>query len=168
MKRRVLIICFTVSLLVATVFAHPGGTDGSGGHRNSSTGDYHYHHGYSAHDHYDMDGDGDLDCPYDFDDKTDHSNSNNSLEGKDSSSSIVQSKKTKWEEILLKAFLIFVVLITVPIVVFFSCAMITPINFIIGKLSSFAQNEEKAYITVMRIIIVSLQLYFTYKIITLK
>lgn len=72
-----LIICLLCSSLVLTVSAHPGKTDGSGGHTDRSTGDYHYHHGYSAHDHYDMDGDGDIDCPYDFDDKTssDHSDS---------------------------------------------------------------------------------------------
>ena len=78
MKRRALLICFAVclfSLLIAPVFAHPGRTDGKGGHTNHSTGEYHYHHGYSAHDHYDMDGDGDLDCPYDFDDKTNRNNS---------------------------------------------------------------------------------------------
>ena len=78
MKRIALLICFAVclfSLLIASVFAHPGGTDGNGGHTNHSTGEYHYHHGYSAHDHYDMDGDGVVDCPYDFDDKTNHSNS---------------------------------------------------------------------------------------------
>lgn len=71
-----MLICSAVclfSLLVVTVFAHPGRTDSKGGHTNHSTGEYHYHHGYSAHDHYDMDGDGNVDCPYDFDDKTDHS-----------------------------------------------------------------------------------------------
>ena len=76
MKRIALLICFAVclfSLLIATVFAHPGRTDNKGGHTDHSTGEYHYHHGYSAHDHYDMDGDGVVDCPYDFDDKTDHS-----------------------------------------------------------------------------------------------
>ena len=50
--------------------AHKGGTDSSGGHYDSSSGEYHYHHGYSAHSHYDMDGDGDIDCPYDFKDNT--------------------------------------------------------------------------------------------------
>ena len=76
MKRKSLLICFAVCLfflLVAPVFAHPGGTDGRGGHTNHSTGEYHYHHGYSAHDHYDMDGDGVVDCPYDFKDNTKHS-----------------------------------------------------------------------------------------------
>ena len=73
-----MLICSAVclfSLLVVTVFAHPGRTDSKGGHTNHSTGEYHYHHGYSAHDHYDMDGDGTVDCPYDFDDQTNHSNS---------------------------------------------------------------------------------------------
>lgn len=75
MKRIAFLICFAVclfSLIVAPVFAHPGRTDGKGGHTDSGTGEYHYHHGYSAHDHYDMDGDGIVDCPYDFDDKTNH------------------------------------------------------------------------------------------------
>ena len=78
MKRRALLICFAVCLfflLVAPVFAHPGRTDGKGGHTDHSTGEYHYHHGYSAHDHYDMDRDGIVDCPYDFDDKANRSNS---------------------------------------------------------------------------------------------
>ena len=76
MKRIILFICFAaclISLVVPTVFAHPGKTDSQGGHTDHSTGEYHYHHGYSAHDHYDMDGDGVVDCPYNFDDKTDHS-----------------------------------------------------------------------------------------------
>ena len=67
-----LIACMILPMVVLVTSAHSGRTDGSGGHRNHSTGEYHYHHGYSAHDHYDMDGDGHKDCPYDFDDKTDH------------------------------------------------------------------------------------------------
>lgn len=87
-------ILFTISIfvLIALVFssmalgvnAHPGRTDGSGGHTDSDTGEYHYHHGYSAHDHYDMDGDGDIDCPYDFDDQTGTNSGGNS--GSNSSS----------------------------------------------------------------------------------
>ena len=64
------LIMLVVSSMPLSVKAHPGRTDGNGGHTNRSTGEYHYHHGYSAHDHYDMDGDGDVDCPYDFHDKT--------------------------------------------------------------------------------------------------
>ena len=61
-------------VLITTIclyaFAHPGRTDSSGGHRNSSTGEYHYHHGYPAHQHTNGE------CPYDFDDKTNHSSEN--------------------------------------------------------------------------------------------
>ena len=71
--RKLLIIAACLLLIPITVYAHPGRTDGSGGHYNRSTGEYHYHHGYSAHDHYDMDGDGDKDCPYDYDYRVDNS-----------------------------------------------------------------------------------------------
>ena len=64
-------IVFLLALRIHTS-AHPGNTDGKGGHIDHSTGEYHYHHGYSAHQHKDMDGDGVLDCPYEFDDKTSH------------------------------------------------------------------------------------------------
>ena len=67
------LITLVISSMSLSVKAHPGRTDGNGGHTNRSTGEYHYHHGYPAHDHYDMDGDGKVDCPYDFDDKTNHS-----------------------------------------------------------------------------------------------
>lgn len=72
--KKILLVISTIALLVSlalSVNAHPGRTDGDGGHTDRSTGEYHYHHGYSAHDHYDIDGDGDLDCPYNFMDKTD-------------------------------------------------------------------------------------------------
>ena len=82
MKKAVLLCAMLIFILLPsitlTVYAHPGRTDGSGGHTDHSTGEYHYHHGYPAHDHYDMDGDGIVDCPYDFDDKTDRSSGNNS------------------------------------------------------------------------------------------
>jgi hypothetical protein len=42
------IIAFSLAVIV---FAHPGKTDGDGGHYNHDTGEYHYHHGYSAHQH---------------------------------------------------------------------------------------------------------------------
>ncbi len=69
------LIALLITVIAPRANAHPGRTDGKGGHTDSSTGEYHYHHGYSAHDHYDMDGDGVADCPYDFDDKTNRSNS---------------------------------------------------------------------------------------------
>lgn len=64
------IAAILVLLLVSVAYAHPGGTDSSGGHHVGGSDEYHYHHGYSAHSHRDMDGDGDLDCPYDFKDNT--------------------------------------------------------------------------------------------------
>ena len=78
-KRALLAISILVvfTSIAMGVKAHSGKTDGAGGHKDHSTGEYHYHHGYSAHSHYDMDGDGDKDCPYDFKDKTDHSSVDN-------------------------------------------------------------------------------------------
>lgn len=83
--------CFLVFVAPLTASAHPGRTDSSGGHRDSSTGEYHYHHGYEAHQHYDMDGDGDIDCPYNFNDQTTHS------PGSSSSSSNSNKKPAKSE-----------------------------------------------------------------------
>ena len=55
-KTIVAVLCLAL-VLCATAFAHPGGTDGSGGHRDnnnvSGLGSYHYHHGYPAHLHID-------------------------------------------------------------------------------------------------------------------
>lgn len=81
-----LIIAVMLFLFPIHATAHPGSTDGSGGHYDRSTGEYHYHHGYSAHNHYDMDGDGIDDCPYNFVDKTEISN-NGSSKTEDSPSS---------------------------------------------------------------------------------
>lgn len=83
-----LLTCLIFSSI--SVFAHPGKTDGRGGHYDRQNGGYHYHHGYSAHKHEDMNGDGVLDCPYDFIDKTDHSSGN-------SSSSKYENDSTKTE-----------------------------------------------------------------------
>ena len=69
----ILLLALLGTFIVPTVYAHPGRTNGKGGHTDHSTGEYHYHHGYSAHGHYDIDGDGVVDCPYDFDVKTDQS-----------------------------------------------------------------------------------------------
>ena len=105
MKRIALLICFAVclfSLLVSTVFAHPGRTDGNGGHTNHSTGEYHYHHGYSPHDHYDMDGDGDIDCPYGFNNKT--ASISDSSQKKESIKTV---KKTSFFDVLEALFINF-------------------------------------------------------------
>lgn len=73
-----LVLCFC---LCPTTYAHTGNTDSSGGHRDSSTGEYHYHHGYPAHEHEDLDGDGMLDCPYNFKDATDDTLTRAATEG---------------------------------------------------------------------------------------
>lgn len=76
MKRSKLILLYLFAVLfifvglIPIVRAHPGKTDGSGGHYDNDMGGYHYHHGYPEHSHYDMDCDGIIDCPYDFDDQT--------------------------------------------------------------------------------------------------
>ena len=87
---------FAVTLLAFALFsivvcAHPGGTDSKGGHRNSSTGEYHYHHGYSAHQHTNGK------CPYDFDDKTGQS-SGGSSSAKNTLSQAASTTKNVKEE----------------------------------------------------------------------
>lgn len=56
------VVCLLFCVVIA--FAHPGSTDGNGGHYNRSTGEYHYHHGYPAHQHPNGV------CPYDYHDRT--------------------------------------------------------------------------------------------------
>ena len=63
MRKLPLVLAFSLALS-SFAFAHPGGTNGDGGHMDRSTGKYHYHHGYPAHDHENGV------CPYDFKDKT--------------------------------------------------------------------------------------------------
>ena len=74
--KRICILAFAVSVLLlllsVPVSAHSGKTDASGGHYDSSTGEYHYHHGYPAHQHTNGK------CPYDYKDKTDHSSGSSS------------------------------------------------------------------------------------------
>lgn len=79
--RRFVLLILIVFVLTIPVCAHPGGTDGNGGHYDHSTGEYHYHHGYGAHDHEDLDGDGVLDCPHNFKDKTGESSGQSSGSG---------------------------------------------------------------------------------------
>lgn len=52
-KRFFTLVCLVLCAFTLAVisFAHPGGTDGSGGHYNHDTGEYHYHHGYPEHQH---------------------------------------------------------------------------------------------------------------------
>lgn len=66
MRYKPIVVLFMVAVLLicAPSAAHPGSTDEDGGHRDSSTGEYHYHHGYPAHQHENGV------CPYEYDDKT--------------------------------------------------------------------------------------------------
>lgn len=95
-KRFVLLFIILLCLAIPCVaFAHPGRTDGDGGHTDHSTGEYHYHHGYPAHQHYDIDGDGRKDCPYEFDDRTGESSGTSSTGGNAASN----SSKTSGEDV---------------------------------------------------------------------
>ena len=83
--KRIIVFISLLLLLSISVSAHGGRTDSSGGHIDSSTGEYHYHHGFPAHQHYDMDGDGDVDCPYEFVDKTEETSGSSTGSGSSSS-----------------------------------------------------------------------------------
>ena len=66
MKRLLLLSLILIVLCLSCIqaSAHSSKTDASGGHYDSSTGEYHYHHGYPEHQHTDTNGDGILECPY--------------------------------------------------------------------------------------------------------
>ena len=51
MAKRIFLTIFSLVVLFSFASAHPGDTDGEGGHYNLSTGKYHYHHGYPEHQH---------------------------------------------------------------------------------------------------------------------
>lgn len=66
MRHKSILLLLVIALLMggASSAAHSGRTDKNGGHRDSSTGEYHYHHGYPAHQHENGV------CPYNYDDRT--------------------------------------------------------------------------------------------------
>lgn len=76
--QRLIALALLLMLLIFPVSAHPGRTDGNGGHYDRETGTYHYHHGFPAHQHYDTDGDGLPNCPYNFKDMTGQSSGSGS------------------------------------------------------------------------------------------
>lgn len=80
--KKALTVIFCLLLVLTSASAHPGGTDGSGGHWDHSAGEYHYHHGYPAHQHTDGI------CPYDYDDQTGASSGAPSSESASDSESI--------------------------------------------------------------------------------
>ena len=74
--KRVYMVAITLLLVIVVAgltplisLSHSGGTDGKGGHRDSSTGEYHYHHGYPAHQHPNGQ------CPYNYINNTSSTNS---------------------------------------------------------------------------------------------
>ena len=124
--------------------AHPGRTDGAGGHTDQSTGEYHYHHGYSAHSHYDMDGDGDLDCPYDFDDKTNHSSSGNSSNNSSNSSngaSTMQRTKKNSPDITSK--ICFSLFVLFPVALLLSMPVLSLLKYILALFGT--EISDKGY-----------------------
>ena len=109
MNRIIIFTLLFLILLSSVISAHPGRTDGSGGH-NGPDG-YHYHHGHPAHDHTDLDGDGELDCPYGYKDNT----KNNSGSGNNNNNN--NSADSKTEPTQLSPLVIY-------LIVFVSCAVI--------------------------------------------
>lgn len=93
--KKILSFILIILMICPLTLAHPGRTDGKGGHYNRSTGEYHYHHGYPPHDHENGI------CPYDYDDNT-NSNSltSNSSTNKIANSTVNEEKKTTVGEIL--------------------------------------------------------------------
>lgn len=88
-------LLFIFSNLYTDIYAHSGRTDSSGGHYNSSTGEYHYHHGYSAHQH--IDGI----CPYYNkidDDNTTNKNETASNNSSDSLNEVIEEMKKEKNE----------------------------------------------------------------------
>jgi hypothetical protein len=63
MVKKCIVVLLLLFSCVSFVYAHPGRTDGEGGHYETATGEYHYHHGYPAHSHF-------YGCPYNYDDQT--------------------------------------------------------------------------------------------------
>lgn len=80
MKRLITLMLMCVFLVCVPISAHPGRTDGAGGHYDRSSGEYHYHHGYSAHQHPNGE------CPYDYEDKTSSSSERNRITSEERSS----------------------------------------------------------------------------------
>ena len=133
-----------IASLVVYANAHPGKTDGNGGHTDHSTGEYHYHHGYSEHDHYDIDGDGYIDCPYDFEDKTGQDsgvNGGGSNTNKNSTSAM-NSKKTSpdtFSKICLSIFALF------PVAFLISMPTIYLVNYVLS-LFEIAISDKGFYV----------------------
>ena len=113
------VTAITVHALTITPTSHPGGTDGSGGHYDHSTGEYHYHHGFHAHQH-----PGGV-CPY-RDKKPEYSTHSNTSKRKKSVSESSLSQSTPRENgnsLSDKGFIITLLLIFSPHIIAGLCIL---------------------------------------------
>lgn len=136
--KRILASALLLLLLLPlpTASAHPGRTDGNGGHTDRSTGEYHYHHGYSAHQHTDLDGDGKKDCPYDFKDKTGSSSGSSRTSNTRKTTYSVTPKKSSWVSPLfwnLLCLLLIPGLFLLPVITY-------ELSELFGKIKTFFSN----------------------------
>ena len=76
--------------------AHPGRTDGQGGHTNKSTGEYHYHHGYPEHQHPNGV------CPYNFYDKNEGTTGGSSNKTEKQQSATVYEKPVEQKPVVIE------------------------------------------------------------------
>lgn len=142
MKNKNILTAISLVVIITTlsigVHGHGGKTDGSGGHYDRSTGEYHFHHGYSAHQHTNGE------CPYDFDDRTDHSSGSHSSEKTQTNNQKTNKPKSNVVE---DVFLWFFISIPIVFISFFVCG---------GILSSFTDNDTIFKICMPFVIVLSL------------
>lgn len=179
MKKKPFVVCLflvLVSILLSVrVLAHPGKTDGDGGHTNHDTDEYHYHHGYPEHNHYDMDGDGDIDCPYDFVDKTGQnsgsSGGSSSGSGKTYESSTSVKKEDNGTDLRISLVLISLWHLGVGIgFILLCCFVLFPvflfvwngIRYVVELIFSKVREEILNRITLAIIVTILLVLFFTF------
>lgn len=167
MKRKALFICaliVLVSLLVSPAYAHPGRTDGRGGHLNHSTGEYHYHHGMSAHDHYDMDGDGIEDCPFNFVDKTDissgYSDTDDYQETQDEAETKTTTEKKTVKKIIGK--ILMAIIFILPLWFYFSLLIAAPVCKLFTTIFRFNDAYDTSFKIVTFVVFVAGIIIFYY------
>ena len=155
-----------VFIISATVYAHSGGTDSKGGHKNHSTGEYHYHHGYAAHQHYDMDGDGDKDCPYTFNGDTTSkgsgsvSSGSSSVNKQGSSSAIKHNSEIGFIDIiiaLLDAFMNFWIICIAVAFVFYLVSLAA--NKLLRKNINLVDRCDIVLVVISALISVGISIY---------
>lgn len=132
--KRLLVVLLCLAICFGTALAHSGRTDGSGGHWDRSSGEYHYHHGHKAHQH--IDGV----CPYDFEDKTSHSSgsqgSSNSAQVPSLKSNTSKKEAKEEKTLISRIFSLFgiVFLIVIYAFLFFGWALVPFVEWLQEKL----------------------------------